>query len=101
MAFYIDNGFAAADAEVAHVLQAAATTMSTLVRCAREDRLRLRPRDEVARADEGDSLRHYLKSLGYTTLHPLLTGWLEKLEPYRIDPQGFQGYSGELDRPKC
>ena len=31
-------------------------------------------------------------------MHPLLTGWLEKLEPYRIDPQGFQGYSGELDR---
>ena len=36
--------------------------------------------------------------LGSTQLHPLLEGWLQKLEPYRTDLAGFQGYWAEWDR---
>ena len=48
-------------------------------------------------ADGGDSLRQYLAGLGTTRLHPLLTGWLDKLEPYRTGLAGFQTYWSEWD----
>jgi amidase len=46
-------------------------------------------------ADGGDGLRAYLAGLGSTTVHPLLTGWLDKLEAYRTDLSGFQKYWDE------
>jgi amidase len=49
-------------------------------------------------ADGGDGLRAYLADLGSTEVHPLLTGWLDKLETYRTDLAGFQGYWAEWDR---
>jgi amidase len=103
VAFYTDNGFAAADAEVAVVIQAAAASLSDVVKFVHEDRpcvlacaydLEMK----FLGADGGDSLRRYLEHLGSTALHPLMTSWLEKLEPYRTDLAGFQGYWGELDR---
>ena len=48
-------------------------------------------------ADGGDGLRQYLCALGSTQLHPLLTGWLDKLEPYRTDLAGFAAYWAEWD----
>jgi amidase len=48
-------------------------------------------------ADGGDSLRAYLAALGSTRVHPLLTGWLDKLERYRTDVAGFEGYWAKLD----
>ena len=48
--------------------------------------------------DGGDGLRDYLKALGSTEVHPLLTGWLDKLEPYRTGIAGFQDYWAEWDR---
>ena len=49
-------------------------------------------------ADGGDGLQAYLADLGSTEVHPLLTGWLDKLEAYRTDLAGFQGYWAEWDR---
>jgi amidase len=48
--------------------------------------------------DGGDSLRSFLKSIGSNETHPLLEGWLRKLEPYRTDLAGFARYWAELDR---
>jgi amidase len=48
-------------------------------------------------ADGGDGLRQYLRDLGSTQLHPLLTGWLDKLEAYRTDLAGFAAYWAEWD----
>ena len=45
-----------------------------------------------------DSLRQYLRHLGSDRVHPLLIGWLDKLEPYRVNHNGFAGYWAELDR---
>lgn len=103
VAFYTDNGFAAAGPEVAGVIRAAAASLSTVVKSVEEDRPGVLAcaydlEMKLLGADGGDSLRRYLKSLGSTTLHPLLTGWLEKLEAYRTDLSGFQGYWAELDR---
>ena len=49
-------------------------------------------------ADGGDSLRACLADLGSLKVHPLLTGWLDKLEPYRTGIAGFQAYWAEWDR---
>jgi amidase len=98
VAYYTDNGFAAPDAEVASVVRTAAKALG-----AREDRpcclqgaydLEMK----LLGADGGDALRAYLVDLGSTRLHPLLAGWLEKLESYRTDLKGFQGYWAEWDR---
>ena len=66
-AFYTDNGFAAAHPEVAEVVRAAARWLAA----------------ETACMDE--------------TRPALLTGWLDKLEPYRTDLAGLEGYWAEWD----
>jgi amidase len=48
--------------------------------------------------DGGDGLREYLKTIGSVNTHPLLDGWIAKLEPYRTDIDGFAGYWAQLDR---
>jgi amidase len=102
VAFYTDNGFAAADAEVSRVVRKAATSLS-------REGLRVdeaRPaclanaydlEMKILGADGGDSLWQYLAGLGSSEVHPLLRSWLEKLEPYRVDLAGFQRYWAEWD----
>jgi amidase len=46
--------------------------------------------------DGGDSLRHFLHSVGSTRTHPLLDQWLSKLEPYRATLDGFAEYCNSL-----
>ena len=48
--------------------------------------------------DGGDGLRAYLAAIGSTRTHPLLEGWLKKLEPYRTTIDGFAEYWAALDR---
>jgi amidase len=101
-AFYTDNGFAAAQPEVAAAVRAAARWLAGETACMDEARpaclaaaydLEMK----LIGPDGGDSLRHYLAEIGSTRAHPLLTGWLEKLEPYRTDVAGLQGYWAEWD----
>jgi amidase len=103
VAWYSDNGFAAANAEVSSVVRAAAQSLigeATAVEEARPvclaDAYDLEMK--LIGADGGKSLWDYLSDLGSTRVHPLVRGWLEKLEPYRTDLAGFQGYWAELDR---
>jgi amidase len=102
IAFHTDNGCCAAGEEVAVVVEAAAgalasdtaTVESVRPACLSESyELEMK----LLGADGGDSLRAYLVSLGSASLHPLLTGWLDKLEAYRTDLPGFQGYWAEWD----
>src|SRR5579871_5192595 len=83
VAFYVDNGFVAADDDVARVVRDAACALD-------REGLRIEERHPVclARAyalemkllgaDGGDALWKYLDELGSTSVHPLLRGWLEK-----------------------
>jgi len=97
IAFHTDNGFVPATGEVASVVQAAAKELSSV-----EDRptciagaydLEMK----ILGADGGDGVRAYLNQIGSTKVHPLLTGWLDKMEAYRTDLAGFQKYWAEWD----
>jgi amidase len=102
VAFYTDNGVAAADAEVAGVVQRAAAALSRVAHSLEEARpvcleaaydLEMK----LIGPDGGDGLRAYLRQAGSNRLHPLLTGWLDKLEAYRTDVAGLARYWAEWD----
>lgn len=102
VAFYSDNGIAAATPEVSGVVRAAALALAPDVAGVEEDRPASLAQAydlemKLLGADGGDSLRDYLRHLGSQRLHPLLAGWLDKLELYRVDLRGFARYWGELD----
>ena len=102
VAFYTDNGFAPADAEVEAVVRAAARTLTSSAQSVTEARPACLPAAydlemKFIGPDGGDSLRAYLRDIGSTQVHPLLTGWLDKLEPYRTDLAGLARYWSELD----
>jgi amidase len=102
VAFYTDNGFAPADAEVDAVVRAAARAVAPAAQSMTEARPACLPAAydlemKFIGPDGGDSLRSYLHDLGSTQVHPLLTGWLDKLEPYRTDLAGLARYWSELD----
>jgi amidase len=102
VAFYTDNGFAAADREVAEVVRAAARSLAADVTAVEEDRPACLAQAydlemKLIGPDGGDGLRSYLQAFGSTEAHPLLTGWLDKLEPYRTSVAGFAAYWAEWD----
>ena len=102
VAFYTDNGIAAADAEVSHVIRAAAVALAGEVRVVDGSRPHCLENAydlemKLLGADGGDGLWQYLGQLGSTKVHPLLRGWLEKLEAYRTDLAGFHRYWDEWD----
>ena len=103
LAFYTDNGIAAADVEVSQVVRAAAHALMDDVLAVDETRpagieqaydLEMK----LIGPDGGDALWHALEEMGSTRIHPLLQGWLEKLEPYRTDVGGFHKYWDEWDQ---
>jgi len=102
VAFFTDNGTAAADGEVAGLVRRAAAALASVVRSVEESRpaclaaaydLEMK----LIGPDGGDGLRDYLRELGSSEVHPLLTAWLDKLEPYRTDLAGLARYWAELD----
>ena len=102
IAFYTDNGIAAADGEVASVVRRAAAAIAPVVRSVEESRPECLAAAydlemKLIGPDGGDGLREYLRELGSHEVHPLLTAWLDKLEPYRTDLAGFARYWAELD----
>ncbi len=98
VAYYTGN----ADAEVAPIVRAAARALASEVESVEEDRPTCLDQAydlemKLLGPDGGDGLRNYLRELGSTQVHPLLTGWLDKLEAYRTDLAGFAGYWAEWD----
>ena len=89
VAYFIDNGIAAPDAETAALVHDAAAALgATECRPAMvEDSYDLEM--GLIGADGGDGLRSYLKTIGSTETHPLLEGWLGKLEAYRVSVSGL------------
>ncbi len=87
--FFLDNGIAASDAETAAAVRRAATALGA-VEC-RPPEIEESYDLEMALigADGGDGLRAYLAEIGSRETHPLLDGWLAKLEAYRTPLAGF------------
>ena len=103
IAFFTDNGIAPADADTRAVVEAAAKALASEVLSVEECRppgvehsydLEMK----MIGPDGGDGLRGYLKAIGSTRTHPLLEGWLGKLERYRTDIAGFADYWASLDQ---
>ena len=97
IAYYTDNGFAPANAEVAEVVRAAARSLNAV-----EDRPECLANAydlemKILGADGGDGLRDYLRDIGSHQVHPLLTQWLDKLEAHRTGLAGFAAYWAEWD----
>lgn len=103
VAFFTNNGIVPPEADTAAVVRQAADALANEVRTMDERRppgveesyeLEMR----LIGPDGGDGLRAYLTSIGSTPTHPLLDGWLAKLERYRTTVPGFAGYWADLDR---
>ena len=103
IAFFTDNGIVPADADTDAAIRRAVMKLAPEVMSVEE----CRP-DGIEESydlemkmigpDGGDSLRHYLCEIGSVKIHPLLDGWIEKLEPYRTNLDGFAKYWASLDR---
>jgi amidase len=92
----------AADFEVAAVVRTAAKALAGEVAVLEENRPSCLDQAfdlemKLLGPDGGDGLRQYLKELGSTQTHPLLTAWQDKLEAYRTDISGFGAYWAEWD----
>ncbi|MGH9647803.1 MAG: amidase [Bryobacteraceae bacterium] len=103
IAFFTDNGIVPADPETIAVVQQAAAALANQVQAMDERRPpgieeSYEHEMRLIGPDGGDGLRAFLDSVGSTRTHPLLDGWLAKLESYRTDLAGFAQYWADLDR---
>jgi amidase len=90
VAFFTDNGIAPCDPETVATVRRAAEALGA-VECTPpgiEHSYDLEMK--VLGPDGGDGLRRFLKSIGSHRTHPLLDGWLVKLEPYRNETAGAE-----------
>lgn len=88
----------ACDAEVADTVRAAARTLPRVEEAAPAclgDAWDLEMK--LLGADGGDGIREYLHGIGSHAVHPLLTAWLDQLEPYRTDVAGLARYWQQWD----
>jgi amidase len=103
IAFFTDNGIVPAQPETIAVVERAAASLEHEVNRIEERRPRgveesYELEMRMIGPDGGDALRAYLADIGSTRTHPLLDGWLKKLEPYRTTIEGFAEYWAALDR---
>jgi amidase len=103
IAFFTDNGIAPAEPDTAAVVRQAATALAAEVRLVEERRppgveesydLEM----DFLGPDGGDGFRTFLAAIGSSRTHPLLDGWLAKLDRRRTTVEGFAGYWSALDR---
>jgi amidase len=102
VAFFVDNGIMAADADTAAVVRRAAQALEREGMSVEEFRPAGIERSydlemKLLGADGGDGLRKFLREIGSDRTHPLLEGWLSKLEQHRTRLNGFADYWVELD----
>jgi amidase len=103
IAFFTDNGILSPDTdtktvlnETAHALEAAGHLVTEARPAIIDQSYDLEMR--FLGPDGGDGLRAFLKDIGSHRTHPLLEGWLQKLEACRTDIAGFARYWAQLDR---
>jgi amidase len=102
VAFFTDNGILAADADTQATVKAAASALACAVQSVEDRRPPQIERSydlemELLGIDGGDGLREFTKSIGSHQTHPLLEGWLSKLESCRTDVAGFAKFWSALD----
>jgi amidase len=103
IAFFTDNGIAPADEDTRAVVRSAAKALEDAGHAITEARPPAVEQSyglemKLLGPDGGDGLRTFLKDIGSGRTHPLLDGWLGKLEAFRTDVEGFAGYWADLDK---
>lgn len=102
VAYFTDNGILVADADTTAAVETAAHSLADAVQKleARRPPLIERSYDlemELLGIDGGDGLRRFAAQIGSHRTHPLLEGWLSKLESSRTGIAGFAKYWSALD----
>jgi amidase len=102
VAYFTDNGILKADADTEATVKAAARALDGAVQSIKERRPPMIERSydlemDLLGIEGGDGLRDFLRDIGSHQTHPLLEGWLRKLESRRTDVAGFAKYWTELD----
>jgi amidase len=98
IAYFTDNGFAQPDAETRAVVERAGRALRAVEMRPPGAELAHELEMKFLGADGGDGVKEFLKSIGSDRTHPLLNGWLEKLEAYRSDVNGFAAYFALIDQ---
>jgi len=98
IAYFTDNGFAEPDAETRAVVERAGKALGAVERRPPGAELAHELEMKFLGADGGDGVKEFLRSIGSNRTHPLLDGWLEKLEAYRTDVNGFAAYFALIDQ---
>jgi amidase len=98
VAYFTDNGFAEPDTETQGVVLQAAQALGAVE--SRPPGIERSYELEMMflGADGGDGVREFLRSIGSDRTHPLLNGWLEKLEEFRTDVKGLAFYWTLIDQ---
>ncbi|HTP35148.1 MAG TPA: amidase [Candidatus Acidoferrales bacterium] len=102
IAFFTDNGIAPPAPETVELVRKAAGALAEAGFIVEERRPPALDQSydlemKLLGPDGGDSLREFLRAIGSTRTHPLLEGWITKLEPYRTTVAGFSEYWAQLD----
>lgn len=97
IAYFTDNGFAEPDSETQTVVEEAARALGAVESRPPGVERSYELEMKFLGADGGDGLREFLTSIGSDRTHPLLDGWLEKLEQHRTDVKGFGSYFALID----
>ena len=98
IACFTDNGFAEPDAETRAVVERAGKALGAVEKRPPGAELAHELEMKFLGADGGDGVKEFLRSIGSNRTHPLLDGWLEKLEAYRTDVNGFAAYFALIDQ---
>lgn len=97
IAYFTSNGFAEPDAETQAVVEAAGNALGAAEHRPPGIENSYALEMMLLGADGGDGLRAFLKAIGSEQTHPLLDGWLAKLEEYRTNVSGLAHYWSQLD----
>lgn len=97
IAYFTSNGFAEPDPETQAVVANAAAALGALESRPPGVERSYELEMKFLGADGGDGLRSFLRSIGSYRTHPLLDGWLAKLEEYRTDVAGLANYWAAID----
>jgi len=98
IAYFTNNGFAEPDAETQAVVEAAGKAVGAVHSVPPGVEKSYQLEMMLLGADGGDGVRAFLQSIGSDRTHPLLDGWLDKLEPFRTDVAGLADYWSQLDQ---
>ncbi|MEP6715950.1 MAG: amidase family protein [Terriglobia bacterium] len=97
IAYFLENQFAEPDVETQRVVGEAARALGAVENRPPGMERSYELEMKFLGADGGDGIREFLTTIGSDRTHPLLNGWLDKLEEHRTTVSGFAAYWAAID----